>query len=131
MPKGMGVSPGAVCGNVTRAVHAGHGTCRWSIGMKEGIIAVFALLCAAWLGYASLYVFALRRAGSGWSREARIWARVRVAEYVSLVVLIVAGLSGFPRVVLTMGVVWALLVLVRSMVRRRIRDWPPAWDKQA
>jgi hypothetical protein len=54
-----------------------------------------------------------------------------VVEYASLFVIVVAALTGFPKPALAMSAVWVMLVVVRSLVRRRVPDWPPTWDERA
>ena len=85
---------------------------------------LFFLICAIWVGLAALYFVALRREGSDLEPAARLWARLKIAEYGLLLVLLVSAVRGAPRwAVLVMGSAWLVLVFVRSRVKRRIAAW--------
>jgi hypothetical protein len=90
------------------------------------ILGLLALVFLSWLGMAGLWVVALRRLGSGWSRDLRLWTRLKILEYAWLVLLLSVALLGLRVwVVLPMLIVWVALIVTRRVIRRRFPQWPP------
>jgi hypothetical protein len=68
------------------------------------VLALFALVLLSWLGFAALYLVALKLEGVKWSHHTRLWFRLKAVEYLLLVLFVgVATVGAVPR--------WALLVL--------------------
>ena len=98
--------------------------------MKSILILGLALVFLSWLGMAGLWVVALRRLGSGWSRDLRLWTRLRVLEYAWLMLLLSAALLGLRYwIVLPMLIVFVALLVLRWVIRRRMPQWPPQLDQ--
>lgn len=95
--------------------------------MKSILIpGLLGLLFISWLGMAGLWVVALRRLGSGWSRDLRLWTWLRILEYAWLVLLLTVAVLGLRYwVVLPMLIVGLALTITRWVIRRHFPQWPP------
>jgi hypothetical protein len=93
-------------------------------------IALVAAICLGLLVLAGFFALALRREGSRVGRGVRLWTGVHIAQYVCLVVFIIASVSGVPRsVVLALAALWVSLIVAQWVIRRRTADWPTVSDK--
>ena len=93
------------------------------------ILGLLALASLSWLFLGGLWVVSLRRFGSGWSRDLRLWTRLKILEHAWLGLLMSVALLGRSYwVVLPMLIVWVALIVARSVIRRRLPEWPPKLD---
>jgi len=96
-------------------------------------ILIYGLLVGAflsWLVMGGILVVALRRLGSGWSRDLRLWMRLKILEYAWLLLFLSAMLLGVGDwVVLPMLIIFVALLVLRWVIRRRFPQWPPQVDQ--
>lgn len=79
----------------------------------------------SWLAMAGFLVVALRRLGSGWSRDQRLWTRLKILQHAWLLLFVSMMLLGLPDwVALSMVIVWVALVGMGWMIGRRLPEWP-------
>jgi hypothetical protein len=79
----------------------------------------------SWLGMVALFVVGLRRLGSGWSREERLWAQLKASGYAWLLLLLSVSLAGvLDWVWLSMVIVWVALLVMTRMIGRRLPPEP-------
>ena len=83
-----------------------------------GLVAVVYL---SWLGMVAFFVVGLRRLGSGWSRDERLWVQLKISEYAWLLLLLSVSLAGVRGwALLSMVIVWLALVVMARMIGRRL-----------
>jgi hypothetical protein len=80
----------------------------------------------SWLGMVAFFVVGLRRLGSGWSREEKLWAQLKISEYAWLLLLVSVSLAGVVQgwALLPMLTVWMALLIIARMIRRRLPPQP-------
>jgi len=101
-------------------------------GVVVLVIAMYVLVCASALGLAGFWLLALKRAGSAWSSNVRLWVRLNIAGNVLFVLFLTAAAFGAPEwSLLAMAVAFAALLVVRYRIKRRAADWPPRWIERS
>jgi hypothetical protein len=105
----------------------------WPMRSSVKGIFIYGLLVGvflSWLFMAGIWIVALRRMGSSWSRDLRLWTRLRVLEYAWLLLLVTAMLLGVGDwIVLPMLIAFVALLVLRWVIRRRMPQWPPQFDQ--
>ena len=95
------------------------------------VVGLMAVVFASWLGLAGLHIFVLKREGSAWIADARLWVRLRIAEYGLLLLVVGVAVAGVAPTWLLLLLAAPLVVLwfVRRRVRRRA-EGSPGWLDQ-
>jgi hypothetical protein len=95
-------------------------------------VVLFGMVCVYWLSLAALYLLALKRAGSAWNPDARLWVQLKVLWFGLLPLFVAAAAVGVQRWgLLVMAIPLALLPFGMRRIRRRAVEWPHQWIDHA